>query len=200
VGYEPVQAPAPLRRTPADPDQETLDDAAQPVRDGRPDDARERIAQQLRVRGGTEALHAQYRKLLALDGRRDEQLRHGREWITVLLSQDKDRRAVDIARECLEIDPAFQPSSPDEVGRIAQKAVDVGVTQVALRLLSGFHQRHPKHPDIPRNYLLAAKLLAERMGKDAQARALLDHLAGAYPQHPLAAEIANYRRFLDKLA
>jgi len=200
VGYEPVQAPAPLRRTPADPDQETLDEAAQLVRDGRPDDARERIAQQLRVRGGTEALHAQYRKLLALGEQRDEQLRHGREWITVLLSQDKDRRAVDIARECLELDPAFQPASPDEVGRIAQKAVDAGVTQVALKLLSGFHKRYPKHPDIPRNYLLAAKLLAERMGKDAQARALLDQLAASYPQHPLAGEIAGYHAFLDRLA
>ncbi len=200
VGYEPVQAPAPLRRAMADPDQETLDEAAQLVRDGNPDAACERIAEQLRSRGGTEALHAQYRKLLALGNRRDEQLRHGREWITLLLSQDKDRRAVDVVRECLDLDPAFQPASPDDVARIAQKAVDAGNTQVALKLLSGFHKRHPKHRDIPRNYLLAAKLLAERMGKDAEARTLLDQLVKAYPEHPLAPEIATYREFLDKLA
>lgn len=199
IGYEPVQAQAPLRRAAADPDQETLDEAAQLVRDGEPDKARERVAEQLRSRGGTEALHAQYRKLLALGEHRDERLRHGREWISILLGQDRDRRAVDVARECLDLDPAFQPNSPDEISRLAQKAVDSGNTQVALKLLSGFHKRHPKHADIPRNYLLAAKLLAERMGKDAEARALLDQLAAAYPQHPLAGEIAAYRQFLGKL-
>lgn len=200
VGYEPVQAPAPLRRVAADPDQETLDEAAQLVREGEPDQARERVAQQLRSRGGTEALHAQYRKLLALGEHRDERLRHGREWISILLGQDKDRRAVDVARECLDLDPAFQPNTPDEVSRLAQKALDSGNTQVALKLVSGFHKRYPKHADIPKNYLLAAKLLAERMGKDAEARALLDQLTAAYPQHPLAGEIAAYRKFLDKLA
>lgn len=199
VGYEPVQAPAPLRRVAADPDQETLDEAAQLVRDGEPDRARERVAQQLRSRGGTEALHAQYRKLLALGDHRDELLRHGREWISILLGLDKDRRAVDVTRECLDLDPAFQPNTPDEVSRIAQKALDSGNTQVALKLVSGFHKRYPKHADIPKNYLLAAKLLAERMGKDAEARTLLDQLTAAYPQHPLAGEIAAYRQFLDKL-
>ncbi len=200
VGYEPAQAPAPLRRANADPDQQILDEAAQFVRDGNPDAARERIAEQLRSRGGSEALHAQYRKLLALGDRREEQLRHGREWISQLLAQDKDQRAVDVARECLDLDPAFRLSSPDEVARIAQKAVDTGNTQVALKLLSGFHKYYPKHRDIPQNYLLAAKLLAERMGKDAEARALLDQLTKAYPEHPLAKDIAAYRGFLDKLA
>ncbi len=201
VGYEPVQAPAPLRRpASSDPDQETLDEAAQLVRDGNADAARELVATQLRSRGGSEALHAQYRKLLALDGRRDEQLRHGHEWITLLLAQDKDRRAVEITRECLDLDPAFQPASPDQNNRLAQKAVEMSNTQVALKLLSGFHRRHPKHRDIPQNYLLAAKLLAERMGRDAEARALLDQLAKTYPDHPLATDIAAYRGFLDKLA
>ncbi|GAA0720889.1 hypothetical protein [Dokdonella soli] len=199
VGYEPVQAPPPLRNVRDDPDQATLDEVARLVRDGQPDAASELVGAQLRGQGGSEALHAQYRKLLALGDRRDEQLRHGREWISMLLAQDKDRRAVDVARECLELDPGFQLAHPDQVSRVAQKAVDAGNTQVALKLVSGFHKRYPKHADIPQNYLLAAKLLAERMGKDAEARALLDQLTQAYPNHALAADIAAYRRFLDKL-
>lgn len=200
VGYEPVPAAVPLRRVADDPDQALLDEAAQLVRDGQPDAARERIGEQLRTRSGSDALHTQYRKLLALGGRRDEQLRHGREWISILLAQDKDRRAVDVARECLELDPAFELAQPDQVARVAQKALDAGASQVALKLVTGFHKRYPKHRDIPHNYLLAAKLLAERMGKDAEARALLEQLARAYPEHPLAGDIAAYRQFLDKLA
>ncbi len=199
VGYEPAAPKIALRRTSDDPDQATLDEAAQHVRDGHLDAAREMIGTQLRGRGGSDALHTQYRKLLALGEHQGEQLRHGREWISVLLAQDKDRRAVDVTRECLDLDPTFQLAEPDQVARVAQKAVDVGASQVALKLVSGFHKRHPKHRDIPQNYLLAAKLLAERMGKDAEARALLDQLSRTYPEHPLAADITAYRQFLDKL-
>jgi len=200
IGYEPEAPVATPRRAPADPDQDLLDEAAQLVRDGDADAARRLLGTALRGRGGSEAVHMQYRKLLALGDDRTERLRHGREWIGILLAQDKDRRAVDVARECVELDPAFQPAEPDQVARLARKAAEVGAAQVALKLLSGFHKRYPKHRDIPQNYLLAAKLLSERMGRDAEARALLDQLLGAYPGHPLAGDIAAYRRFLDKLA
>jgi hypothetical protein len=63
-----------------------------------------------------------------------------------------------------------------------------------------FHRRHPKHRDVPRNSLLAAKLLAERMGKDATARVLLDQIMREFPDHPMAAEIGAYRRHLGQLA
>jgi hypothetical protein len=200
IGYEPVAAATPLRRAADDPDQRFLDEAAERVRDGKPEAACDLISTQLRGRGGSEAMHAQYRKLLALLGRREEQLRHGREWITILLAQDKDRRAVDVARECLELDPAFEPAEADEVTRIARKAVDLGATQVALKLVSASYKRYPTHADVPQNCLLAAKLLAERMGKEDTARKLLDQVLQAFPQHPLRDEVAAYRQFLDKLA
>jgi len=53
---------------------------------------------------------------------------------------------------------------------------------------------------VPQNCLLAAKLLAERMGKEDTARKLLDQVLQGFPQHPLRAEVAAYRQFLDKLA
>jgi len=200
IGYEPSTAATPLRRAIDDPDQRFLDEAAQRVRDGKPEAACDLISTQLRGRGGSEAMHAQYRKLLSLLERRDEQLRHGREWITILLAQDKDRRAVDVARECIELDPTFELAEADEVTRVARKAVDVGATQLALKLVSTSYKRHPKHADVPQNCLLAAKLLAERMGKEDTARKLLDQVLQGFPQHPLRAEVVAYRQFLDKLA
>jgi hypothetical protein len=200
VGYEPAPVIAPLRKPSDDPDQALLDEAAQLVRDGAPEQAVDQLGAAIRGRGGSDAVHTQYRKLLALSGRREEQLRHGREWISTLLAQDKDRRAVDVARECLDLDSTFAPAQADEVSRLATAAADAHASQVALKLLSGFHQRWPKHRDIPQNYLLAARLLAEKMGKDAEARTMLEQLARGYPDHPLAPKIAEYRRFLDKLA
>jgi len=200
VGYAPNVAPPPLRRASDDPDQGLLDESAELVREGQPETAADLLGEQIRARGGSDAMHTQYRKLLALTGRRDEQLRHGRERISVLLVQDKDRRAVDVARECLDLDPAFQLAQADEITRVAAKAAEARSTEVALKLVSGFHKRYPKHRDIPQNYLLAAKLFAERMGRDAEAEQLLEHLSRAYPDHPLAAEVAAYRQFLVKLA
>jgi hypothetical protein len=200
VGYEPSTHSEPLRRIAASPDQALLDDAAAHVRDGRPEAAADLLREEIRSRGGSEAMHAQYRKLLAVLDRRDEQIRHGREWITALLAQDNERRVVDVARECLDLDPAFQPANPDDVSRIARKAVDLGMTQVALKLLSTFLKTNPRHRDAPANALLAAKVLAERMGKDDVARKLLDQIAERFPNDALSDEIAAYRTFLDKLA
>ncbi|HEU4662569.1 MAG TPA: hypothetical protein VFS55_00920 [Dokdonella sp.] len=199
IGYEPTTTTMPARGKPRDPDQDMLDEAAGHIREGRPEAAAELLSGQLRARGGSEAMHAQYRKVLGVLDRRDELLRHGREWIAVLLAQDKDRRAVDVVRDCQEIDPAFEPADPDDVARIARKAVDAGQSQVALRLVSSWYRSHPRHRDVPANCLLAARLLAERMGKEDTARALLDRVLQAFPQHALAGEIGAYRRFLDTL-
>jgi hypothetical protein len=198
IGYEPEPMRA-LRRANGDPDQEMLDEVEELVRDGDPNVAREMVANHLRGNGGSDALHTRYRKLLAVAGQRDAQLEHGREWIGTLLAQDKDRRAVDIARECMALDPAFELAHPDQVARVAKQAAEAGSTEVAVKLVSGFHRRYPKHRDIPRNYLLAARLLAERMGKIAEARALLDQLRKTYPDHPLAPDIAKYRGFIDTI-
>jgi len=198
IGYEPAAKTMPLAPRLRDPDQELLDEAAQHIHDNQPEAAAALLGGQLRARGGTEAVHVQYRKVLGVLGRRDELLKHGREWIAVLVAQDKDRRAVDVVRDCQEIDPAFELADPDDVARVARKAVDAGQSQVALRLVSTWYKSHPKHRDVPVNCLLAAKLLAERMGKEDTARALLDRVLQAFPQ-ALAGEVGAYRRFLDTL-
>jgi hypothetical protein len=193
VGYEPAPPPQLLSRSTADPDQPLLDEAAELVRDGKPEAAADLLGQAIRARGGSDTLHAQYQKLLGLLGRRDEQLRHGRAWIDALIAQDKDKRAVALASDCLDIDPAFELSNPDDVARIAQKAIDIGATQAALRLVSTYIKSHPKHRDVPRNALLAAKVLVDRMGKDDVARSLLDQVAARFPDDALLPDIAAYR-------
>ncbi|HKE49620.1 MAG TPA: hypothetical protein VKB52_16255 [Rhodanobacteraceae bacterium] len=198
VGYAPVPQQA-LSRGP-DPDQSLLDEADRLEDDGKPDAAAEILAITIRGRGGSEAMHTQYRRLLALLERREALVAHGRDWITILVGQNKDKRAVEVARECLEIDPAFELGSPDDVARVAQKAVDTGATQVALKLVSTYLKSNPRHRDVPRNALIAAKVLGERMGKDDVARRLLDQTLERFPNDPLAGDIAAYRAFLGKVA
>lgn len=197
LGHEPVIL-APLEN-PLDPDAKFLAENRRLVSDGRIDDALGQLREQLRSRGGTPDMHLQYRKLLAVGGHREESLRHGREWMEILLAQEDERRALDLARECMALDPAFRPPA-DAIAALAERAAKGGQSQLALGLLTNFHRTHPKHKDLPANYLFAAKLLAERLGRDAEARQLTGFLLKNFPAHPLHAEIAAYDRFLAGLA
>ncbi len=189
IGFEPDAPQVAKLMAKPDPDQEILDEAMAMVRDGKPEDATNLLRIRLRSAGGTPAVHAQYRKLLNLSGDKTELIHHGREYLSILLAQEKDRPALDLLRECQAIDPAFAPAESEQVTRLAQKAAKWGQPQVALRLLSGFHKRFPKSKDIAQNYLLAATLFHERMNQDEQACTLLRFLKATYPSDPLMPEI-----------
>ena len=85
--------------------------------------------------------------------------------------------------------PTFVVNDAESNTRLAKRAAALGQTQLALRLINGFHKRHPKSADIPEMYLLAARLLSERMGKDAEAKALLMQIRTAYPNHALQPQV-----------
>lgn len=197
LGYEPKEQVV-LKR-PLDADQGVLDDADELVQQGETDAAAAMLRGHLRERGGSDAVHAQYRKLLRRANDRAELLRHAQERLPALLAQDKDKAALDLLHETLLLDPGFAPPLAEQVTRLAGQAAQLGQAQLALRLLQGFAKRFPKSPDIPANYLLAARLLSERMGKDAEARALLRQLKAAFPQHELMPQVDALLAMLDKL-
>jgi hypothetical protein len=145
-------------------------------------------------------VHDEYRHWLRQDGDKTELAAHGKKYIPVLLAQNQDRRAIDVARECQLLDPAFALDKAEDATRLAHAAADAGQTQIALGLLAGFHKRFRNHPDIGRNYLLAAKLWAERMNKEMQARAMLNQIKVAFPDDPVIPQVDAYLAFLDKLA
>ncbi|MBL8299111.1 MAG: hypothetical protein JNN30_12300 [Rhodanobacteraceae bacterium] len=199
LGFTPDAAPAPLINRNADPDQAILDEAAQMVRDGETDLATETLRAHLRERGGTEAVHTQYRKLLRLKGDTTELLRHGKEWLPILLAQDREKAAVELFRDLSELDPSYAINDAESNTRLANRAATLGQTQLALRLISGFHKRHPKSSDTPQMYLLAARLFSERMGKDAEAKALLTQIRTAYPTHALIPEVDALLKLIESL-
>jgi hypothetical protein len=199
LGFTPDNVATPLINRSADPDQAILDEVAQMIRDGETDLATDALRSHLRERGGTEAVHTQYRKLLRMKSDTTELVRHGKEWMPVLLGQDREKAAVELYRELTELDPTYAIADAESNSRLANRAAALGQTQVALRLISGFHKRHPKSADIPQMYLLAARLLSDRMGKDAEAKALLNQIRTAYPTHALIPEVDALMKLIDSL-
>jgi hypothetical protein len=189
VGFEPAAPQLARLKARPDPDQELLDQVGALVREGKPEAATEMLRVHLRSRGGTDSVHTQYRKLLRLTDDNTELLRHGQEYLNILLAQDKDRIALELLRECQALDSTFAPSDAEQITRLAHKAAQLGQPQVALRLLSGFHKRFARSSDIPRNYMLVANLLHERMNEDAKACGVLQYLKTTYPEHVLMPEI-----------
>ena len=160
----------------------------------------EALRAHLRERGGSEKVHLQYRKLLKLRNDTTESLRHGKEYLPVLLALDKEKAAVELYRELAELDPAFVPADAESNVRLARRASQLGHAQLALRLVNGFHKRHPRSADIPQMYLMAAQLLSERLGKDAEAKALLSQIRTAYPNHELIPQIDSLMKLIDSIS
>jgi hypothetical protein len=59
--------------------------------------------------------------------------------------------------------------------------------------------RHPRHADIAPNTLLAARLLADKMGQDLEAHMLLSATHNAFRDHELRKEMEAYLGFLTNL-
>lgn len=146
------------------------------------------------------ALHLEYRHWLRQCGDMVALADHGAVFIHTLLEQGQIPRAIDIARESLQLDPKFVLTDASDVTELAGAAAEAGQAQLALGLLSGFHKRFREHADIARNYLLAARLLAERMNKEMQARALLQQIKVTLPDDPSIPEVDAYLAFLDRVA
>ncbi len=145
-------------------------------------------------------LHDEYRHWLRRIDDKPALVEHGKSYVPLLLEQGQDGRAIQVTHECQTLDPKFALERAEDTTRVAHAAADAGLTQVAIGLLGGFHKRFRNHPHIARNYLLAAKLWAERMNKEMQARALLQQIKLTMPNDPAIPQVDEYLAFLDKIA
>ena len=183
-----------------DPARKVLDVARERAAGGDIHGAALLLRDELAANTDSRVLHDEYRHWLQQDGDKATLATHAKTYIPILLAQNQDRRAVEVAREALVADPAFALDQAEHVTRLAHAAADAGQTQLAVGLLAGFHKRFRNHADIGRNYLLAAKLWAERMNKEMQARALLQQIKVMLPHDPIVPQVDAYLAYLDKLA
>ena len=183
-----------------DPSRKVLDSARERAATGDTTGAAALLRDELASHPDQLPLHDEYRHWLRQSEQKPELVAHAKKYIPVLIAKGHDRRAMEVVRECQSIDPAFALDNADDITRLAHAAADAGQTQLAVGLVSGFHKRFRNHPDIGRNYLLAAKLWAERMNKEMQARAMLQQIKMTLPNDPVIPQVDAYIAFLDKLA
>lgn len=171
LGFEP-EALQDTRR--ADPDQRLLDEAEGHVRDGHPREAREALRGAIRGRAVSLGVHELYQRLLRKEGASPELHDHAQQYIGRLIAEKQERRAVSVLREMLETDPDFTPAQVDQAIALVDRARMAGQHQLTVDALRAMVRKWPRHEAAAQWALDAALLLAERYGRDEEARALLD--------------------------
>ncbi|WDI92356.1 hypothetical protein [Xanthomonas campestris] len=172
LGYEPSSGVA-LQRE--DPDQRLLDEAEQFVRDGHSDEAFQALRGAVRSRAVSLAVHELYQRLLRQHHRNDELRDHTRQYINRLLQEKQERRALALQREALDTDPAFAPLLPEQATLLAERAKMAGQYQLATDGLLAAIGAWPRERMLPAWSLDAGLLLAERFGRDDDARMVLQN-------------------------
>jgi hypothetical protein len=193
LGYEiKATAPTALPR-PLDRDQAIIDESERLAANGETHEAARVLGSHINERGGTDAAHLRYRKLLTLHGDQPGLDKHAQQYLNVLIAHDKWRAALDFWAECRAANAELWPSDPEQVRELVDKAHELGKPALALKFANGFSRANPKHTSVPWVHLRVAQALAEALGQPDQARGLLDATAAAYPRSKFLPEIEAYR-------
>ena len=183
LGFElvPKQKDLPRTHMKLDPDQTVIDECEALVVQGQLAEAAARFRTLISARGATAMVHQRYRKILKLSQDTSGLLEHGQIWLSVLLAQEKMLDAVALFKECIALDPTFVPRAAEEYAILAT-ALSSTDPKMAIGVLQGFCRQFPKSKLVPRNLLLAAKILAERLQDVAGAKKLIMQLQQRFPE------------------
>lgn len=173
LDFEP-EAVVGLPGLPPDRDQTLLDAAAERIRAGEAEAARSLMAEEIASRAVSAEVHELYRRLLQQADDRAERLRHGRVFLHLLLLEKQERRALALARECLDLDPDFTTPQPEDAAGLSERAAALGQRGLATDLLRAAIRAAPKHPSMPAWTLRAADLLLLQAGSEDEVRVLLE--------------------------
>ena len=91
----------------------------------------------------------------------------------------------------MPLDAAFLPRVAEEYADLAT-ALSVTEPKLAIGVLQGFCKQFPKSKIVPRNLLLAAKILAERSNDVAGAKKLIAQLQQHFPESAHIGAINDY--------
>lgn len=133
--------------------------------------------------------HERYHKLIWTLAQEEALREHATPYFKQLLQAGRGIQAAGVFRNYLQRYPDFKIGEPEVRLDMAQAFEQQGDFKLAVHVLNGLHKDHPHFPGLPDAYLLAAKLLAEKLGMPQKGLALVQFLHGRFRNHRSFPEI-----------
>ncbi len=156
------------------------------------------LASHIERNGGTRGTHQRYRNLLIQAGDQQALSQHSRRYIDVLMAQGAQTEAIRLFEAQLSQEPDYCPSQPEDVRPLVTAAAKLGRNGQALQLIRTSMLRFPRHSELIGNVLLGARILAEKHGDMAAARALLLEIPDRHHSHADYSAVQTYLEFLQR--
>lgn len=145
-------------------------------------------------KGATIATHERYHKLLLMMNDEQGLRAHAEHYFRMLLESGRDTQALALLRDYLGLLPGYRPEDPDLCLDLAVAFERLGDYKLAVHVLNGMHKDSPHYARLPEAYLLAARLLAEKLGLPQKGLALVQFLNGRFQTHKSYPDIQNALR------
>lgn len=142
-------------------------------------------------KAATLANHERYHKLIWTLGQDDALREHATLYFKTLLKNGRGIQAAGVLKNLMQRYPDFKVAEPETRLDLASAFEQQGDFKLAVHVLNGLHRDHAQFPGLPEAYLLAARLLAEKLNLPQKAFALVDFLHGRYRNHRMYPEIVK---------
>ncbi len=159
---------------------------------GRTREATDLIYELVRLNPQNRAYHERYRSVLRSVGDRLALVRHGAQYIELLLKEGEPARALELYRECQREDASFHLHEAAAQLALAEAAMQAGDAQLAATLIEDFDATYPLASERAAAYLLGARLLHERFGEAGEAQRVIEELLRRFPASAAARDAGAY--------
>lgn len=149
-------------------------------------------------KGASLTAHERYHKLLWAVNDQEQLRQHANAYFRMLLEGGRDSQAASLLRAYNQRIPGFKPDDPDVCYDLAVAFERLGDYKLAVHVLNGMHKDAPHYVRLPDAYLMAAQMLADRLGLPQKGLALVQFLEGRFRTHKSYPEIQRAMRKLSE--
>lgn len=134
-------------------------------------------------KGATLTAHERYHKMIWAMNDEQALRNHASTYFKVLLEAGRDNQVAGLMRAYNQRIAGFRPEDPDTCLDLAEAFERLGDYKLAVHVLNGLHKDAPHYARLPDAYLLAARLLAEKLNMPQKGLALVQFLDGRFKTH-----------------
>lgn len=138
-------------------------------------------------------------KVVAKAGSREQKFSFGEQYMNTMLAAGQLKKAALAYMPLSQADPDIKPGDADQYHALATLMNQMGKPQEALRLLNGFNEYFPDHPDEIRNYFLAVEILLTVQPESPVIDSVLNYLADGEEDEEILKQVQMLRARAERV-